>query len=617
MSGYTYTTIPGPDGDDTLGLINGINDSGTVAAFFSNGTISGNDIYSNGVYTTLAAPDGSNVASPVSIDDSGEVIGQYEPGGSPHGFIYQNGIYTTLAGPPDSGAVQTTAYAINNSGTIAGSYYTGTNDYGFIYSDGSYTTLTGPADADDLDVLPYAINSSGEIAGKIDINETTSEGFVYDNGTYTLLTGPDDNDTDVEATGINDSGEVIVIYNDGNGDPRSAVYYNGVYTTFSGPDPNDTGVGLSAIDNAGDVFGDYHDSNGNLIAFVYNDGTYTTLTGPISGDTDVFVSAVNASGEIAGTATDNGVSEAFTATLCFLRGTRILTPVGLVAIETLGIGDQVVTRFGGVQKIKWIGRQSYDSRFVKKNREKLPVCIHRGAFGDDRPAEKIFVSPGHSLLLGGTLVLASALVNGVTVTQRYGEDIPAVVEYFQIELATHDCIIAEGVWAETYADAPGLRAQFHNADEYDALYPDEPPPEDQHLCAPRPQHGAKLAAALRPVVALADAWIEPGRFEGWIDRVSGWWIEGWAIDHDHPELPVLLEVFLGSELIGTALACEERADLVEAGIGDGRRAFFFSPASRLRPEVWTKVNLRRARDGTPLNMTPACRYQIGPWPLAE
>jgi hypothetical protein len=614
MSSYIYTTISGPDGDDTNGQISAINDSGTVVAFFGNGTVSGEYIYSNGVYTTLTSPDGA-VLDPAGINDLGEVVGQYVPTNSSEGFIYQDGTFTTLTGP-EVGDSQVAATAINNSGTIAGTYYTGTDDYGFIYSNGTYTTLTGPAGANDLNVLPDAINSSGVIAGSLDPTTATSVGFIYDNGAYTLLTGPDSNDTQVVARAINDSGEVIVTYNDGAGDPQSAIYDNGAYTTFSGPDPNDTGVGLSAIDNAGDVFGGYYDGNGNLTAFVYSDGTYTTLSGPVNGDSQVSVLAVNASGEIAGAAVDNGVRTAFTATLCFLRGTRILTPAGLVAIEGLAIGDAVVTRFGGVQKIKWIGRQSYDSRVIKENQEKLPVCIHPGAFGDDGPEQRLFVSPGHSLLVGDVLVLASALVNGVTVTQRYGEDIPEMIAYYQIELQTHDCVIAEGVWAETYADAPGLRAQFHNEAEYYALYPDEPPAEALVLCAKRPERGEKRTAALRQTAAIAEAAATPGRFEGWIDSVFDWRVEGWAIDHDHPELPVLLEVLLGNQVIGTALACEEREDLVKAGIGNGRRAFVFIPPARLRPADWPRAEMRRARDGAPLQMTQACRERFGPLRLA-
>jgi hypothetical protein len=221
------------------------------------------------------------------------------------------------------------------------------------------------------------------------------------------------------------------------------------------------------------------------------------------------------------------------------------------------------------------------------------------------------------MLLGDTLVLASALVNGVTITQQFDDDTPALIEYFQIELQTHDCIIAEGVWAETYADAPGLRAQFHNLAEYVSRYPDEPPVlEAVRLCAPRPECGAKLAAALRPVAAIAEAFVPPGRFEGWIDVIADWRIEGWAIDHDHPELPVLLEVQVGGEVIGTALACELREDLAQAGIGNGRRAFFFTPPVRLRAADWPEVRLRRARDGALLQMTAACRARFAPLELA-
>jgi hypothetical protein len=157
---------------------------------------------------------------------------------------------------------------------------------------------------------------------------------------------------------------------------------------------------------------------------------------------------------ITGTVTDSPV--------CYLRGTRILTTTGEVCVEDLKIGDLVVTRFAAVQPIKWIGRQSFDARFTKANRDRMPICIHAGSLGDRLPARNLFVSPGHSMLVDGQLVLGRSLVNGVTITQQ---ESPADIHYFQIELGTHDCVIAEGAWSETYADGPGLRDQFHNAAE--------------------------------------------------------------------------------------------------------------------------------------------------------
>ena len=96
--------------------------------------------------------------------------------------------------------------------------------------------------------------------------------------------------------------------------------------------------------------------------------------------------------------------------LCYLRGTRILSPTGQMAVEDIRAGDLVVTRFGSIQPVKWIGRQSYDWHFIQKNTAKIPVRIKTSALGPNMPARDLYVSPGHSMLVGETLVLASALV---------------------------------------------------------------------------------------------------------------------------------------------------------------------------------------------------------------
>jgi hypothetical protein len=291
--------------------------------------------------------------------------------------------------------------------------------------------------------------------------------------------------------------------------------------------------------------------------------------------------------------------------LCYLHGTRILTPTGEVAVEDLAIGDAVVTRFGGIQHVKWLGRQSFGAAFIANNPEKWPVCIAAGALGDGLPAQDLHVSPGHSLLLGEFLVLASRLVNSVTVTQtRPQRD----VHYVQIELAGHDCVRAEGAWAETYADAPGLRAQFHNAAEFYALYPDDDAPAALALCAPRPEAGERLNAVLRPVAARAAAKVRPGPLEGYVDRVDcGWDVIGWAWDRANPALPVLLEVCVGDQVLGRVLACDYRADLAAAGKGNGFCGFSFTVEERLTEEMLARLAVRRAADGAALPGTPAWR----------
>ncbi|TDH58904.1 hypothetical protein E2C06_30090 [Dankookia rubra] len=358
----------------------------------------------------------------------------------------------------------------------------------------------------------------------------------------------------------------------------------------------------------------------------FNTDDGLVLQGLDAGDTatlgaDNLVTIRNAEGEVVGTVQLDAAAQGHpvslvsdgqggtTLLLCYLEGTRILTPTGEVAIEDLRIGDTVVTRFQGIQPIKWIGRQSFAERFLKGNRDRIPVRIKAGALGDRIPARDLSVSPGHSMLVGDRLVLARSLVNGVTILQDHAG---ADIHYHQIELETHDCIIADGAWSETYADCEGQREQFHNVAEFHALYPDHRPPEELSLCAPRPERGAKLDAVLRPVVARAAAGLVTGPLKGSIDRIRGEWkIEGWAQDPSHPELPVLLEVLLEDRVIGSVLACDLRKDLQAAGIGQGRCSFVFTSPVRLRPEALGTLRIRRAADGAEIRMSASCRDGIG------
>jgi hypothetical protein len=296
--------------------------------------------------------------------------------------------------------------------------------------------------------------------------------------------------------------------------------------------------------------------------------------------------------------------------LCYVRGSNILAPSGNVPVESLCIGDLLVTRFGGIRPVKWIGRQSYDVRFLHRNPARRPVRIRAGALEPGMPARDLLVSPGHSLLLGETLVLASSLVNGITIIEEpVGAD-TGVIDYFQIEFSTHDCVIAEGIWAESYADAPGLRAQFHNAADYFARYPHEVPCEDLVLCAPRPERGAELEVALRPAAARAAAGIAAGTLEGFVDMVNDRHIQGWALDTANPNLPVLLNIMLDEQRLGSVLACQLRDDLRNAGKGSGRCAFAFNFPPGLAEDALSRLTVCRAADGAPLAFTDAC---LGQW----
>ena len=174
---------------------------------------------------------------------------------------------------------------------------------------------------------------------------------------------------------------------------------------------------------------------------------------------------------------------------CYCAGTRILTERGEVAVERLSIGDRVVTASGEARPVKWIGRRSYAGVFARGNRKILPVCLKAGSLADGSPRRDLWVSPNHALFIDGFLIPAEDLLNGRGIVQADAVD---AVHYFHVELDSHDVILAEGAWAETFVDDDS-RLLFHNAHDFQRLYPDDHG-GPARFCAPRICEGFELEA---------------------------------------------------------------------------------------------------------------------------
>lgn len=181
--------------------------------------------------------------------------------------------------------------------------------------------------------------------------------------------------------------------------------------------------------------------------------------------------------------------------ICFYPGTMIATPTGERAVESLAIGDLVLTSEGKVKPVRWMGRQTVSTRFGDPLRM-LPVRILAGALADGVPARDLLVSPDHALLVEGVLVQAGALVNGMTILRQF--DVPEVFTYHHIELAEHDLVLAEGAPAETFVDNID-RLNFDNWAEHQALYGNEPSiPE---MDRPRAKAQRQVPVAVRHALA--------------------------------------------------------------------------------------------------------------------
>jgi hypothetical protein len=160
---------------------------------------------------------------------------------------------------------------------------------------------------------------------------------------------------------------------------------------------------------------------------------------------------------------------------CFLRGTRIRTPGGEIAIEDLNPGDLVET-LNGTLPIKWIGRRTYKkAQMASWHRRVAPIRVARFSLDDQYPLRDLYLSPEHSFFIDKVLIPVKYLVNDKSIAPDAMDD-REVLSYFHIELDAHEVVFAEGAPVETLQVTTGREA-FANFVEYERLYGhDERPP---------------------------------------------------------------------------------------------------------------------------------------------
>ncbi len=148
---------------------------------------------------------------------------------------------------------------------------------------------------------------------------------------------------------------------------------------------------------------------------------------------------------------------------CFLRGTRLSTPMGELAVEDLAIGDQVCT-LDGVKTIKWIGYDKIAGADTGTE-DVRPIRIARFAIDESTPYRDLYLSPGHCLFLNNVLIPVAYLVNEASIAPHLELQ---TIEYYHVEFDTHEVIFAEGACVESYRGSH--RETFANLAEFERLY---------------------------------------------------------------------------------------------------------------------------------------------------
>ncbi len=220
--------------------------------------------------------------------------------------------------------------------------------------------------------------------------------------------------------------------------------------------------GDTAYGGAGDdlfVLGDLGEAGASSITIAGGEsdevaGDTLQLTPDVTYADITFTNTDDAAGGLSGSFTmADGTTVTFSEIeniICFTPGTRILTPQGERAIETLRAGDMVITRDSGPRPIRWLGH-----RTVAGRGKFAPIAVNSTLLdGARRP---LLVSPQHRLLFGGyraqllfgeTEVLAAAkhLVDGIDVRVAPRP----MVTYFHLMLDRHEVIYAEGAATESF-----------------------------------------------------------------------------------------------------------------------------------------------------------------------
>jgi hypothetical protein len=175
---------------------------------------------------------------------------------------------------------------------------------------------------------------------------------------------------------------------------------------------------------------------------------------------------------------------------CFVEGTLIQTPSGVVSVETLGVGDLVTTMDHGPQPVRWIGHSAFSRAQLDRDPRLCPVRL----VIDGRT---LTVSPQHRIYVGGwaaeiacgedVLVAAKHIAEAGRARALRPEELgPEGVRYWHILFDRHEIVYSEGIPTESFRPGPEAMKSIPEVQrEFERLFPDSRPEVGQIVAARR------------------------------------------------------------------------------------------------------------------------------------
>ena len=97
----------------------------------------------------------------------------------------------------------------------------------------------------------------------------------------------------------------------------------------------------------------------------------------------------------------------------------------------------------------------------------MPIRVARFAIDDHTPYRDLYLSPLHCVFFNEALIPVMYLINETSIAQGTPSEMSAL-EYYHVELDTHEVIYAEGALVESYDG--WNRENFSNFVQYERLY---------------------------------------------------------------------------------------------------------------------------------------------------
>ncbi len=162
---------------------------------------------------------------------------------------------------------------------------------------------------------------------------------------------------------------------------------------------------------------------------------------------------------------------------CVVRGTKMVTRQGEVAVENLTTQDHVVTRDHGLLQVRWVGKITVEGDAAQTL---APIKVPAGGLSRGVPVRDAYLAPNTRVWMQGAEFEAAFTAREVLVPvdQLAGwRGIRAVpverVDYYLVLCDAPQVMIADGLQVEM-AHPGALLSQFEtlHADDMVALFPD-------------------------------------------------------------------------------------------------------------------------------------------------